>query len=168
MLQYQRWKWYNMVLPNSAPIFPTPGILPSLQLCVVPGSQGPKVLSLRGHHNLASVSTDNGPIEPSRSLSFRQSGLDLLLGVHRCLLDWMNWFSSSGTQTPKGWQLQLCKSLKKGSLRWTYEAWFCTSRVHAEALPPICLLHHPIFSSIHLVWLYSQLQLIHSLEGKPE
>ena len=76
-----------MVLPNSAPIFPTPGFLPSPQLCVVPDRQGPKVLSLRGHHNLASVSADNGPIEPSRSLSFCQSGLDLLLGVHRCLLD---------------------------------------------------------------------------------
>ena len=76
-----------MVLPNSAPIFPTPSFLPSLQLYVVPGRQGPKVLFLRGHHNLALVSANNGPIEPSRSLSFRQSGLDLLLGVHRCLLD---------------------------------------------------------------------------------
>ena len=76
-----------MVLPNSAPIFPTLGFLPSPQLFVVPGRLGPKVLSLRGHHNLASVSTDNGLIEPSRSLSFRQSGLDLLLGVHHCLLD---------------------------------------------------------------------------------
>ena len=76
-----------MVRPNSAPIFPTLGFLPSPQLCVVPGRLGPKVLSLHGHHNLASVSANNGPTEPSRSLSFRQSGLDLLLGVHRCLLD---------------------------------------------------------------------------------
>ena len=76
-----------MVLPNSAPIFPTPGFLPSPQLCVVLGRLGPKVLSLRGHHNFTSVSADNGPIEPSRSLSFRQSGLDLLLGVHHCLSD---------------------------------------------------------------------------------
>ena len=75
-----------MVLPNLAPIFPTPGFLPSPQLCVELGRQGPKVLSLRGHHNLTSVSADNGPIEPSRSLSFRQSGLDFLLGVHHCLL----------------------------------------------------------------------------------
>ena len=168
MLQYQHWKWYDMVLPNSAPIFPTLGFLPSLQLCVVPGRLGPKVLFLRGHHNLALVSFDNGPIKPSHSPFFHQSGLDSLLGFHRCLLDWMNWFSLSGTQTPKGWQLQLHKSLKKGSLQWTYEAWFCTSRVHVEVLLPICLLHHPIFSSIHLVWPYSQFQLIHSLEGKPE
>ena len=76
-----------MVLPNSPLIFPTPDFLPSPQLCIVPGRQGPKVLSLHGHYNLASVSADNGPTKPSRSLSFRQSGLDLLLGVHRCLLD---------------------------------------------------------------------------------
>ena len=91
-----------MVLPNSAPIFPTPSFLPSLQLYVVPGRQGPKVLFLRGHHNVASVSVVNGPIEPLRSPFFRQSGLNSLLGFHRCLLDWMNLFSSSGTQTPKG------------------------------------------------------------------
>ena len=76
-----------MILSNSAPIFPTLGFLPSPQLCVVPGRLGPKILSLHRHHNLASVSADNGPIKPSRSLSFRQSGLDLLLGVHHCLLD---------------------------------------------------------------------------------
>ena len=76
-----------MVLPNSAPIFFTPDFLPSPPLYVVLGRQGLKVLSLHGHHNLTSVSADNGPFELSRSLSFRQSGLDLLLGVHRCLLD---------------------------------------------------------------------------------
>ena len=76
-----------MVFPNSAPIFPTPDFLPSPQLYVVLGRQELKVLSLYWHHNLASVSADNGPIKPSRSLSFRQSGLDLLLGVHHCLLD---------------------------------------------------------------------------------
>ena len=76
-----------MVLPNSAPIFPTPNFLPSPQLYVVPGRQGLTVLSLRGHHNLASVSTDNGPTKPLRSLSFLQSSLDLLLVFHRCLLD---------------------------------------------------------------------------------
>ena len=76
-----------MVLPNSAPIFPTPDFLPSPQLYVVPGRQGLKVLSLHGHHNLTSVFADSGPTEPLRSLSFLQSGLDLLLGVHRCLLD---------------------------------------------------------------------------------
>ena len=75
-----------MVLPNSAPIFPTPDFLSSPQLYVVPGCQGPKVLSLCGQHNLASVSANNRPIEPSRSLSFRQSGLDFLLGVHHWLL----------------------------------------------------------------------------------
>ena len=73
-----------MVLPNSVPIFPTPGFLPSLQLCVVLGRQGPKVLSLRGHHNLTLASVDNGPIEPSRFPFFHQSSLDLLLGFHRC------------------------------------------------------------------------------------
>ena len=76
-----------MVLPNLAPIFPTPDFLPSPQLYVVPGRQGLKVLSLHGHHNLALVSTDNGPTEPLRFLSFLQSGLDLLLVVHRCPLD---------------------------------------------------------------------------------
>ena len=76
-----------MVLPNSAPIFPTPDFLSSPQLYVVPGRQGLKVLSLHGYHNLTSVSADSGPTEPLRSLFFRQSGLDLLLGVHRCLLD---------------------------------------------------------------------------------
>ena len=76
-----------MVLPNSAPIFPTLDFLLSPQLCVVPGRQGLKVLSLHGHHNLDSISADSGPTKPLRSLSFRQSGLDLLLGVHRCLLD---------------------------------------------------------------------------------
>ena len=76
-----------MVLPNSVPIFPTPDFLPSPQLYVVPGRQGLTVLSLREHHNLTSVSADNGPTEPLHSLSFLQSGLDLLLVVHRCLLD---------------------------------------------------------------------------------
>ena len=76
-----------MVLPNSAPIFPTPDFLPSPQLYVVPSRQELKVLSLHWHHNPTLVSVDNGPTEPLRSLSFRQSGLDLLLGVHRCLLD---------------------------------------------------------------------------------
>ena len=75
-----------MVLPNSAPIFPS-DFLPSPQLYVVPSCQGLTVLSLRGHHNLASVSTNNGPTEPLCSLSFLQSGLDLLLVVHHCLLD---------------------------------------------------------------------------------
>ena len=168
MLQCQRWRWYDMVLPNSAPIFPTLDFLPSPQLCVVPGRQGLKVLSLHGHHNLALVSADNGPTKPLRFLYFLQSGQDLLLVIHRCPLDWMSWFSSLGTQIPKKWQLQLCKSLKKGSLQWTYEVWFCTSRVRVEVLPPIYLLHHPIFSSIHLIWLYSQLQPVHSLRGKPE
>ena len=76
-----------MVLPNSAPIFPTPDFLLSPQLYVVPGRQGLKVLSLHGYHNLALVSVDNGPTKPLRSLSFLRSGLDLLLVVHRCLLD---------------------------------------------------------------------------------
>ena len=76
-----------MVLPNSAQIFPTPDFLASPQLYVVLGCQGLKVLSLHGHHNLASVSANSGPTEPLHSLSFLQSGLDLLLGVHRCLLD---------------------------------------------------------------------------------
>ena len=76
-----------MVLPNSAPIFPTPDFLPSPQLYVVPGHQGLKVLSLHGHLNLALVFADNGPTEPLRSLSFLQLGIDLLLVVHRCLLD---------------------------------------------------------------------------------
>ena len=57
-----------MVLPNSAPIFPTPDFLLSPQLYVVPGRQGLTVLSLRGHHNLASVSVDNGLTELLRSL----------------------------------------------------------------------------------------------------
>ena len=76
-----------MVLPNSAPIFPTLGFLPSPQLCAAPGHLGPKVLSLRGRHNLTSASVDNGPIEPSRFPFFHQSSLDLLLGFHRYLLD---------------------------------------------------------------------------------
>ena len=76
-----------MVLPNSAPIFSMSDFLPSPQLYVVLGRQGLKVLSLHGHHNLISVSADSGLTEPLRSLSFLQSGLDLLLGVHRCLLD---------------------------------------------------------------------------------
>ena len=75
-----------MVLPNSAPIFPS-DFLPSPQLYVVPSRQGLTILSLRGYHNLASVSTNNGPTEPLCSLSFLQSGLDLLLVVHHCLLD---------------------------------------------------------------------------------
>ena len=76
-----------MVLPNSALIFPTPDFLLSPQLYIVPSRHGLKVLSLHGHHNLALVSADNGPTKPLRFLSFLQSGLDLLLVVHRCLLD---------------------------------------------------------------------------------
>ena len=76
-----------MVLPNSAPIFPTSDFLSSPQPCIVPGRQGLKVLSLHGHHNLALVSADNGPTKPLRFLSFLQSGLDLLLVVHHCPLD---------------------------------------------------------------------------------
>ena len=76
-----------MVLPNSAPIFPTPDFLPSPQLYVVPGRQELKVLSLPWHHNLALVSVDNGPTKPLRSLSLPQSSLDLLPVAHRCLLD---------------------------------------------------------------------------------
>ena len=168
MLQCQRWRWYDKVLPNSAPIFPKLDFLPFPQLYAVPGHQELKALTLRWHHNLTSVFANNKPTEPLHSLSFPQSSLDLLPVAHRCLLDWMSWFSSSGTQTPKGWQLQLRKSLRKGSLQWTCEAWFCTSRVCVEVLTPIYLLHHPIFSSIHLTWLYSQLQSVHSLRGKPE
>ena len=168
MLQCQRWRWCDMVLPNLALVFPMQGSLPSPRLCAAPGHLGPKVLSLHGHHNLASAFVGNEPIEPLRFPFFHQSSPDLLPSFHRCLLDWMSLFSSLGTRTPKGWLLQLHKSLKKGFLRWTYEAWSCTSRVHAEALPPICLLHHPISSSIRLIWLYSQLQLVHSLKGKPE
>ena len=76
-----------MVLPSLAPIFPTSDFLPSLQLCVVPGHQELKVLSLHWHYNPALVSIDNGPTEPLRSLSFPQSGLDLLPVAHRCFLD---------------------------------------------------------------------------------
>ena len=76
-----------MVLPNLAPIFPTPDFLLSLQLYVVPGHQELKVLSLHWRHNPALVSIDNGPTESLRSLSFPQSSLDFLPVAHRYLLD---------------------------------------------------------------------------------
>ena len=117
MLQCLLGRWYDKVLPNSAITFPRLDSLPFPQLCVIPGHQKLKALILRWYHILTSVSADNMPVEPSRPVFFPLSGLNFWLVAHHYLLDWMNWLLSSGNQFPKGWQPQLHKSVKKGSLQ---------------------------------------------------
>ena len=117
MLQCPLGRWYDKALPNSAPTFPKLDSLPFPQLCVIPGHQKLKALILCWHHILASVSADNTPAEPSRPVFFLLSGLNFWLVTHHYLLDWMNWFLSLGSQFPKGWQSQLHKSVRKGSLQ---------------------------------------------------
>ena len=117
MLQCQLGRWYDKVPPNLALTFPKLDSLQRSQLYVTPSHQELKVLTLRWHHNLASVSADNKPTRPLHFLSSLQSGPNFLLIAHRYLLDWMNWFLSSGNQSLKGWLPQLYKSLRKGSLQ---------------------------------------------------
>ena len=117
ILQCQLWRWYDNVIPNSAPIFPKLDSLSFPQLYVILGHQELKALTLRWHHNLTSIFADNKPAEPSRLLSFLQSSPNFLVVTHRYSLDWKNWFLSSGSQSLKGWQPQLHKLMRKGSLQ---------------------------------------------------
>ena len=117
MLQCQLWRWYDKVLPNLALTFPKLDSLQRPQLYVTPGHQKLKVLALRWHHNLTSVSVDNKPTGPSHFLSSLQSSPIFLLIAHHYPSGWMNWFLTLGNQFPKGWQPQLHKSSKKGSLQ---------------------------------------------------
>ena len=117
MLQYQLLRWYGRALPNLVLTFPKLDSLQRPQLYVTPDHQELKVSILHWRHNLTSVFVGNRPIEPSHFPSSLQSNPNSLLVVHRCHLDWMNWFSTLGNQFPKGWQPQLHKSSKMGSLQ---------------------------------------------------
>ena len=117
MLQCQLLRWYGKALLNLVLIFPKLDSLQRPQLYITPGHQELKVLDLRWHHNLVSVSADNKPTKPSHFLSSLQSSPNFLLIAHHYPSRWMNWFLTLGNQFPKGWQPQLHKSLKKGSLR---------------------------------------------------
>ena len=116
MLQCQLLRWYGRVLPNLVLTFPKLDSLQRPQLYVTPGHQELKVSILHWHHNLTSISADSRPIEPSHFLSSPQSSPNSLSAAHRYPSDWMNWFLTLGNQFPKGWQPQLHKSSKKGSL----------------------------------------------------
>ena len=117
MLQCLLGRWYDKVLPNSALTFPKLDSLPFPQLCVIPGHQKLKALILRWYRILALVSVNSTPAEPSRPLFFLLLGLNFWLVAHHYLLDWTNWFLSSGSQFPKEWQPQLHKLVRKGSLQ---------------------------------------------------
>ena len=117
MLQYQLLRWYDKIPPNLVIIFPKLDFLQRPQLYVTQGHQELKVSALHWHHSLASVFADNEPTKPSHFLSSLQSSPNVLLVAHRYPLDWMNWFLTSGNQFLKGWQPQLHKSLRKGSLQ---------------------------------------------------
>ena len=102
MLQCPRWRWCSMVLPSLALIFPKQDSLLNPRLFAVPGHLGPRALPWHGHHNLALASVGNEPIGPLRFPFSRRSSSDLSPSFHRCPLDWMNLFSSLGTQSPRG------------------------------------------------------------------
>ena len=94
MLQCQLGRWYDKVPPNLALTFPKLDSLQRPQLYVTPSHQELKVLTLRWHHNLASVSADNKPTRPHRifSLLFDQvqtfcSCSSLSLGLNELVLD---------------------------------------------------------------------------------
>ena len=117
MLQCQLLRWYDRVLLNLVLTFPNLDSLQHPQLYVTPGHQELKVSILHWHHNLTSVSANSKPIEPLHFPSSLQSSPNSLSVAHHCHSDWMNWFLTLGNQFPKGWQPQLHKSLKRGSLQ---------------------------------------------------
>ena len=94
MLKCQLLRWYDKILPNLALTFPKLDSLQRPQLYVTPSHQELKVLALRWHRNLASVSADNKPTRPHRifSLLFDQvqtfcSCSSLSLGLNELVLD---------------------------------------------------------------------------------
>ena len=117
MLQCQLLRWYGRVLPNLVLTFPKLDSLQRPQLYVTPDHQELKVSILHWYYNLASVFARNKPIEPLQFPSSLQPSPNSLLVAHHCPLDWMNWFSTLGNQFTMGWQSQLHKSLKRGSLQ---------------------------------------------------
>ena len=117
MLQCQFLRWYGRGLPNLVITFPKLDSLQRLQLFVTSDHQELKVSILHWHHNLASVFAGSRPIELSHFPSSLQSSPNSLSATHHCHLDWINWFSTLGNQFPKGWQSQLQKSSKMGSLQ---------------------------------------------------
>ena len=117
MLQCQLLRWYGRALPNLVLTFPKLDSLQCPQLSITPDHQELKVLILHWNHNLASVFTSSRPIVPSHFPSSLQSSPNSLLAAHHCHSDWMNWFSTLGNHFPKGWQPQLHKSSKRGSLQ---------------------------------------------------
>ena len=117
MLQCQLLRWCGRTLPNLVITFPKLDSLQCPQLFVTPDYQELKVSILHWHHNLASVFASSRPIEPLHFPSSLQSSPNSLSVAHHCPSDWMNWFSTLGNQFPKGWQPQLHKSSKRGSLQ---------------------------------------------------
>ena len=117
MLQCQLLRWYGRALPNLVLIFPKLDSSQHPQLYVTPSHQELKVSILHWHRNLASVFTGSRPIEPSHFPFSLQSSPNSLSIAHHYRSDWMNWFLTLGNQFPKGWQPQLHKSSKKGSLQ---------------------------------------------------
>ena len=117
MLQCQLLRWYGRALPNLVLTFSKLDSLQHPQLYVTPDHQELKVSILHWHHNLTSVFADSRPIGPLHFPSSLQSSPNSLSVAHHCHWDWMNWFSTLGNQFPKGWQPQLHKSSKRGSLQ---------------------------------------------------
>ena len=116
MLQCQPSRWYSRALPNLVSISPKLDSLQRPPLCATPDRQELKALILYWHHNLTLVFAGSRPIEPSPFPSSLQLSPNSLSVAHHCPLDWMDWFSTLGNQFPRGWQPQLHKSSKRGSL----------------------------------------------------